>query len=143
LEDISSISTILKGKFIMKKSVLNLAIAVLMAATFSSTAFAQEATPTATPAPGRNLTCSNSTGSIVIGICGVKGCSAKVTLGSTPAKTYLTKRTKNADGSLRYATISGAASKCTIDIGALKFGSRLVTQASCAKTLKNSKCNIK
>ena len=111
--------------------------------TLTTYASAQE-TPTATPTavPAKTLTCTNSKGSIAISLCGIRGCTATVKLGSAAPISYATTRTKNTDGSLTYKPAVGAKRKCTIVIGPLKYGSRKVLNANCASSLKGSSCTI-
>ena len=111
----------------------------------ASSVFAQTAVPsaTSTPAAGKTLTCKNNAGTLTVGICGIKGCDVKVTLkDSSTSSTYVTKRTKASDGALTYKTGKSVTPKCTIVIGPLSKGTRLVNNATCAKTLKGAKCNI-
>lgn len=89
----------------------------------------------------RSLTCTNKSGKIEFGICGIRGCPVTVTVGDQSTD-YVLNRTKNQDGSLKYTTRTGSVNRCNINISALRFGLRTTTLVSCASSLKNSKCTI-
>ena len=124
----------------MKKIILGFACVLL---TLATSAVAQE-TPTATPTavPAKTLTCTNSKGSIAISLCGVRGCTAAVSVNGGAATNYSVKRSKGSDGALTYKPTTGTKRKCTIVISPLKQGSRRVLNASCASGLKGASCLI-
>lgn len=115
----------------------NLLITSALCLMFASTAIAQTTVPTT----GRTLTCKNNSGKIQIGICGIRGCTAVTSIGSTITKYTLTRK-RNTNGSLTYTTRIGTTPKCTVGIGSLLGGRRLVTGASCATSLVGASCNI-
>ena len=88
----------------------------------------------------RLLTCSNKLGSVVFGICGIRGCPTTVTVG-TKATKYNLKRVKNSDGSLNYSGRTGSPS-CNISISALRSGLRTARSVSCASKLARSTCKF-
>ncbi len=94
-----------------------------------------------TPAP-RNLVCTNNSGSVSISLCGVRGCVASVTNGGTTVR-YLENRKKGTDGSLTYTTRPGSRSRCTIVVGPLHSGLRLLETVSCAESLEGATCQIR
>lgn len=113
-----------------------LAILMLLTGLSTAAAVAQEVT-----SPTRTLNCTNKTGKISIGICGVKGCSSTVTT-KNGVVSYLFKRTKTSDGGLSYATRPGLKPRCSVTVGPLRSGVRPVTSASCARSLVGAACKI-
>ena len=89
----------------------------------------------------RILQCTNHSGNVIFRICGVRGCPATVTYGSTVTQ-YNMKRVRNPDLSLTYSPRAGSTAKCTIIISPLRYGVRRISSTTCAAKLRKAVCTF-
>ena len=113
-----------------------------------TSAFTQDSSesPTQTPTPNaitghRLLVCAKNANNITFDICGVRGCPA-VMVNKGQTTKYQFGRSKNSDGSLKYATRANSKPKCTVAISTLRQGVRRINSISCSSTLVGASCKF-
>ena len=87
------------------------------------------------------LICENTSAKLVIGICGISGCTATVQSGIKTG-THNVRRVRYQNGALDYVPGPRAIVRCTFKVSALRFGVRTITNVpACAPALKLARCH--